>query len=283
MHGYRIGLAVTLLLIAGCGSVPPAPLSESQQAALAWNQRARAVYARGDYAQALAYYQQALAVNRAIEDVDGIARELVNLSTVYRKLGQPGPARAALDAVLAPGGIPFTPAQRAEASYRLALHAGEDGDARAARAWSDQALALCAGATCAIEGAVRNFQAGLQLGHGNAAAARELARRALEINRGHGDRAEEANSLRLLADAASRLRDHAAAADGYRQALAIDKAEGASHKIVADLLGLGQAALDAGRRQEAVDYFQRARSVAAAAGDDAMRRQVEERLLGVNP
>lgn len=270
-------LAVAL---AACGQNPPRP-SEMQQAAVQWNQRAQAAYARGDYAQALAHYQQALAVNRAIEDVDGIARELINLSTVYRKLGQRGPARVSLDAVLATGGIPFTPAQRAEATYRLALHASEDGDTAAAQTLSDQALALCA--ACPAEGAIRNFQAGLRLAAGDAATARELARRALEINRRHADRVEEANSLRLLADAALRLQDSAGASDGYRQALAIDKVDGAPHKIAADLIGLGQAELARGKRAEAVDYFARAKSVAEAAGDNAGREQAEILLRGAKP
>ncbi len=271
---------VATLTVGACGQNPPRP-SEAQQAAVQWNQRAQAAYARGDHAQALVHYQQALAANRAIEDVDGVARELINLSTVYRRLGQRDAARAALDAVLAPGGIPFTSAQRAEAMHRLALHAGEDGDTRAAQEGSDQALALCAG--CTIEGAIRNFQAGLRLSAGDAVTAREFARRALEINRRHGDRVEEANSLRLLADAALQQRDAVAAADGYRQALAIDKTDGASHKIMTDLLGLGQAALIQGKRGEAVDYFRRARSVAEAAGDATGRQRAETLLRAVKP
>ncbi|MBI3570648.1 MAG: tetratricopeptide repeat protein [Gammaproteobacteria bacterium] len=273
-------ILVLAALLTACGQNPPRP-SEVQQAAVQWNQRAQAAYARGDYAQALAHYQQALAVNRAIEDVDGIARELINLSTVYRKLGQRDSARASLDAMLTAGGIPFTPAQRAEATYRLALHAAEDGDAAAAQALSDQALVLCA--ACPAEGAMRNFQAGLRLAAGDAATARELARRALEINRRHGDRVEEANSLRLLADAALRLQDPTIAAESYRQALAIDKIDGAPHKIAADLIGLGQAELARGKRAEAADYFARARSVADAAGDNVGRQQAETLLRGAKP
>lgn len=273
--GWTLALAV---MLAACGQNPPRP-SEMQQTAVQWNQRAQAAYARGDYAQALTHYQQALAVNRAIEDVDGIARELINLSTVYRKLGQRDPARTSLDAVLTPGGIPFTPAQRAEATYRLALHASEDSDATAAQVLSDQALALCA--ACPAEGAIRNFQAGLRLAAGDAATARELARRALEINRRQGDRIEEANSLRLLADAALRLQDSAGATDGYRQALAIDKVDGAPHKIAADLIGLGQAELARGKRAEAADYFARARSVVTGIGDPERAQQLDRLLRGL--
>lgn len=281
MRRYRIGAGVALgLLIAGCGSAPPRP-TESQAAALAWNQRGQAAYARGDYTRAFEYYRQALDLNRATEDVDGIARELINLATVHRRLGERDQARAALEELLAPGGVPFSAAQRAEASHRLALYAAEDGDATGARALSERAAALCAG--CPTEGAILNFQAGLRLAAGDASSARALATRALGPNHRHGDAVEEANSLRLAADAALALRDYAAAAAGYQAALALDKAEGRPHKIAADLLGLGEAARAQGRSREAADYFRRAQAVAEAGGDDALKRTAEDRLKTVNP
>ena len=134
----RTGWALVLTtVLAACGQNPPRP-SEAQQAAVQWNQRAQTAYARGDYAQALAHYQQALALSRAIEDVNGIARELINLAVVHRKLGRSALARAALDEILVPAGMPFTAGQRAEATYRLALFAAEDGDAARARPWASR-------------------------------------------------------------------------------------------------------------------------------------------------
>ncbi len=282
IRAYRIALAAMLaLLVAGCGGAAASRPSETQEAALAWNERGRAAYVRGDHAQALANYREALALNRSVEDVEGIARELVNLATVHRRLGERDKANAALDEILAPGGIPFTAAQRAEATYQLALYAAEDGDAARARTLGEQAATLCAG--CAAEGAIRNFLAGLTLDTGDAAGAREHARRALDLNRRQGDKTEEANSQRLLADAALRLKDFAAAAAGYRDALELDKALGQPHKIAADLLGLGEAALAQGRNREAADYFQRARAVAEVAGLESLRRQAEARYRALNP
>ncbi len=268
-------------LAAGCGGAAPPRPSETQEAALAWNERGRAAYARGDYTQALANYKEALAINRSVEDVEGIARELVNLATVHRRLGERDKANAALDEILAPGGIPFTGAQRAESTYQLALYAAEDGDGARARTLGEQAAALCAG--CAAEGAIRNFLAGLRLDAGDASGAREHARRALDLNRRLSDKTEEANSQRLLADTALRLKDFAAAATGYQEALALDKVLGQPHKIAADLLGLGEAALAQGRQREAADYFQRARAVAEVAGLEALRRQAEARYRALNP
>lgn len=282
MRALRTGAVVALAwLAAGCGGAAPPRPSDTQEAALAWNERGRAAYARGDYAQALAHYREALALNRSVEDVDGIARELVNLATVHRRLGERAKADAALDEILAPGGIPFTSAQRAEATYQLALHAAEDGDGARARSLGEQAAGLCSG--CAAGGAIGNFLAGLKLGAGDAVGAREQARRALDINRRLGDKSEEANSQRLLADAALHLKDLAAAAAGYQEALMLDKALGQPHKIAADLLGLGEATLAQGRGREAADYFQRARAVAEVAGLEALRRQAEARRRAANP
>jgi len=281
MRGHRIGTGVVLgLLVVACGSAPPRP-TESQAAALAWNQRGQAAFARGDYPRALEYYRQALDLNRATEDVDGIARELVNLAAVHRRQGDSDKARAALDEILAPGGVPFGAAQRAEASHRLALYAAEDGDPATARVLSERAAALCAG--CPAEGAILNFQAGLRLATGEANPARALATRALAANRRHGDAVEEANSLRLAADAALVLKDYAAAAVGYRAALALDKTDGRPHKIAADLLGLGDAARAQGQGREAAEYFRRARSVAEAGGDELLRRAADDRLQAANP
>lgn len=267
--------------VVACGSAAPPRPSETQEAALAWNERGRAAYARGDYAQALTNYREALALNRSVEDVDGIARELVNLATVHRRLGERDKANAALDEILAPGGVPFTAAQRAEAMYQLALYAAEDGDGARARTLGEQAAVSCA--RCAAAGSIGNFLASLKLGAGDVAGAREQARRALDLNRRQGDKAEEANSQRLLADVARRLKDFAAAAAGYQEALALDKTLGQPHKIAADLLGLGEAAQGQGRNREAADYFQRARAVAEVAGLDALRRQAEERYRTLNP
>lgn len=281
MRVYRTGVLLLALLTVGCGGAAPPRPSETQEAALAWNERGQAAFARGDYAGALSNYREALALNRAVEDVEGIARELVNLATVYRRLGERDKANTALDEILVPGGIPFTAAQRAEATYQLALYAAEDGDIARARVLGGQAVTLCTG--CAAEGAIGNFLAGLKLAAGDIAGAREQTRRALEHNRRQGDKTEEANSQRLLADVALHLKDFVAAAVGYQEALALDKALGQPHKIAADLLGLGEVALAQSKNREAADYFQRARAVAEVAGLEALRRQAEERYRSLNP
>jgi tetratricopeptide (TPR) repeat protein len=93
------------------------------------------------------------------------------------------------------------------------------------------------------------------------------ARRALALNSKAGDKNEEANSLRLIADAAFQSGDFKTAQQSYDDALRLDKESGAVAKIALDLMGLGRSIAQQGRRTEAVEYFQRAYSVSEGAGD----------------
>jgi tetratricopeptide (TPR) repeat protein len=95
----------------------------------------------------------------------------------------------------------------------------------------------------------------------------QLARRALTLNRSAGNKTEEANSHRLIADAAYQTHDYSAAQAAYEAALLLDKETGAAEKIALDLMGLGRSLARQGKRKEAMDYFQRAYFVSEGAGD----------------
>jgi len=113
-HILLFVLAAVLVLTAGCGSNPPA-LTEQQETAIQFNQRGEAAFRRGDYAQALQEYQGALSIHRSVENVAGIATELLNLSVVDRRLGDKAAAQAALDQILTERSPAFSAACRAGA------------------------------------------------------------------------------------------------------------------------------------------------------------------------
>jgi tetratricopeptide (TPR) repeat protein len=79
------------------------------------------------------------------------------------------------------------------------------------------------------------------------------ARRALTLNRSAGDKNEEANSLRLIADAAFKLEDFKTARLSYDDALRLDKDTGSATKIALDLMGLGRSIARQDRKAEAMD------------------------------
>lgn len=278
-------VAALSFLLASCfGGGPDLPvLTEQQAAALRWNNQGHLAFKDGAYEQALAAYRKALEINRSTEDADGIALELVNISTVYDRLGDRANSLSALDQILVPSGIPIPPARKAEAAYRKAVYFFEDGDAAQASAWSDKTLALCQGASCPVEGRLFNLKARMELSKKNTAASLSHARRALTVNRSTGDKIEEANSLRLIADASFHSRDFATAQQFYDDALRLDKEAGSAAKIALDLMGLGHSLAQQGKRTDAADYFRRAYSVAEGAGDSKTRDEAAAEIKNAIP
>ena len=281
MRGNFVTIFFLMLavLTAGCGSNPPA-LTEQQETAIQFNQRGEAAFRRGDYAQALQEYQGALSIHRSVENVAGIATELLNLSVVDRRLGDKAAAQAALDQILMERSPAFSADQKSEAAYRKAGFYLDDGNETEARSWVNKALEYCHG--CGAEGRLYNLLARMALA-GHSQDAMNHARRALTLNRSAGDKNEEANSLRLIADAAFKLEDFKTAQQSYDDALRLDKDTGAATKIALDLMGLGRSVARQGQRAEAVEYFQRAYSVAEGAGDTKTLEEAAAEIKKVTP
>ncbi len=248
--------------------------------AIQFNQRGETAFRRGDYAQALQEYQGALTIHRSVENVAGIATELLNLSVVYRRLGDKAAAQTMLDQILMDSSPAFSADQMAEAAYRKAGFYLDDGNESEARSWLNKALEYCHG--CGAEGRLYNLQARMAL-TGRPQDAMNHARRALALNRKAGDKNEEANSLRLIADAAFQSGDFKTAQQSYDDALRLDKDTGAAAKIALDLMGLGRSIARQGRRTEAVEYFQRAYSVAEGAGDTKTMNQAAAEIKRLRP
>ncbi len=278
-HILLFVLSAVLALTAGCGSNPPA-LSEQQETAIQFNQRGEAAFRRGDYAQALQEYQGALSIHRSVENMAGIAIELLNLPVVHRRLGDKAAAQAALDQILTERSPAFSADQKAEAAYRKAGYYLDDGNEAGALSWLNKALEYCHG--CATEGRLYNLMARLALA-GHPQDAMNYARRALALNRSAGDKNEEANSLRLIADASLQSGDIKTAQQSYDDALRLDKESGAAAKIALDLMGLGRSIAWQGRRAEAVEYFQRAYSVSEGAGDTKAMEDAAAEIKKVTP
>ena len=256
--------AVTAALtLAGCVSSVPR-LTPQQEAAIEYNQRGEAAFRQGEYALARDEYQKSLAIHRSVENQEGVARDLMNLSLVSRRLGNSSDAYAALDQILSGPGLPFDDKLRAEAAYRKASYYFDDTDETKARVWAGRALDFCRG--CPAEGRIYNLQARMALS-ARPTESMQFARRALTLNRSAGNKTEEANSHRLIADAFYQTHDYPGAQAAFNAALLLDKETGAAEKIALDLMGLGRSLARQGKRKEAMDYFQRAYFVSEGAGD----------------
>lgn len=281
MMPWRMLLFVTpaVLALTACAGNPPA-LTEQQETAIQFNQRGEAAFRRGDYAQALHEYQGALSIHRSVENLAGTATELLNLSVVYRRLGDKVAAQAALDQILTESNPTFSADQQAEAAYRKAGYYLDDGNESEARSWLNKALEYCHG--CGAEGRLYNLMARMALA-GQPQDALNHARRALALNRSAGDKNEEANSQRLIADAAFKLSDFNTAQQSYDDALRLDKDTGAAAKIALDLMGLGRSLAQQGKRADAADFFRRAYSVSEGAGDAKALEDAAAEIKKVTP
>src|SRR6266850_1761911 len=246
---WRLAACAALFAVAGCASAPPAQPAKRQQATEA-NVRATVAFQRGDYAGAIAEFTRALEIERSIENEDGVAANLINLSITYQRAGERDKARAAIAEVLDNPVMRFPQPRVAEAALRSAVLLAEERKIETAAKMLERSRAAC-GRGCALSGKIDNVEAQLALLDGKHDAARAAAQRALSANRSRGDREEIANSLRLLGAAALESGRPAEAAPLANEALEIDKQLAVPAKIFRDLVLLGRAARARGQAEEA--------------------------------
>lgn len=255
------------MLACACAGVAPTQNRTEQQAS-ALNQRAARAYEQGDYRRAAALYEQALRLNAAVENPDGIAVNALSLARTLQAGGDAMAARRVLDDLLADGPVPLPQARRAEAQARKAQLYLDANDVARALEWSEKALASCVG--CTALPAIQMLRGRAALAAGDSVAALDWAGKVLAANApGSSDPGERANALRLTGEARIARGEPRAAVAPLEQALELDRGLGLSSRIYLDLMALGRAHLQLRNRTAAKDYFSRARSVSVAAGDDA--------------
>jgi tetratricopeptide (TPR) repeat protein len=255
-----------LLVASGCASqAPPQPPPKRLQAIEA-NNRGTALFQRGDYAAAAAEFRRAVDLERSVENEEGVASNLINLSIAYQRAGDRVAARAAVAEILDNPLMRFPPGRVAEAALRSAILLTEEREVDAAAKVLERSRALCAG-KCPLTGKIDNVEAQLALLRGQHEEARVAAQRALSANRSRSDREEVANSLRLLAGAALAAGKPAEVDPLAREALEIDKQLALPAKIFRDLVLLGRAAKARGNAEDAAQLLGRALVVARAAQD----------------
>ncbi len=262
--------ALCLTACAGSSTRPPTRV----QTAIEANNRAVAALARADYPAAERFYLQAIEHERAIENTDGIALNLIGLAVSYQSAGQEDEALRIATRLLTPQAPPLTSARRAEAALLLsAMQIGRTNWREAAESLA-LAEAECPPDNCPLYGRLLNVQAQLAIVGNRLDAAAKLAAQAAQLAVESGDAEEEANALRTLAN--SRLFSQPAAAlPVIERALSIDKQLALSRKIVKDLLLYGRLQHAAGQLAAARQLYARARSVAQADHNSAALREID--------
>ena len=254
------------LFLTGCGHAAPAPSAAHLQA-VEFNQRAESAFKKGDYKGALSLYNEALRINRSIENNDGIAINLINLAIVYHRLGDKNNALKHVDEILDTSRITHNALRQSEAAFTKAMIYLEDADYGKASQWAESALSFCKGIECAVEGKIYNLKSRIAFLKGDFSSALVYAAKGLDLNEGHKDSEETANSLRLVATAKAKAGEYEGAKKSFENALAIDKTLGSSGKVTMDLMGTGDIFFKQGMLEDALKYYKRALSTSEGAGD----------------
>ena len=276
-----LGLVGAAGLLPGCGGARQLYRSAPLEREIELNRKATTAFERGHYETALAGFREALQISRAIEHVDGIAANLLDLAAVHRALGDAEKAAFAVDEILSEGRLPFSPVQRSAAAYLRALLFTDQNALAEASRLSAEARALCRESACRNEGRIVNLQARIAFLGGDRAAALAAALEALRLNREAKADDETANSLRVAADVHSALGELAKAQEGYAEALVLDKRLGLAAKIRLDLIRLGDVAAGRGRGEDARVYYRRALDASRGAADERGATEAADRIRGL--
>lgn len=273
---WHLGLLLALLL-AGCASrgteIPPRLM-----VAIEANNQAAAAMARGELVQAERLYLKALAHDRAIENVEGIALDLLGLAQIYQRASRSDEALRAV-ALVSATELPGISQQRlAEAALLAATLALSRADWQAAGQRVADAEAYCPAKACMLEGRIANLKAQMAIIGNRLEEALGLAQRAIVLAEASGDQAELANALRSAGNAAL-FADPVQGLRHVERALEIDKQLALSVKIHRDLVLLGRLYLAQGDRAQAARMYARARSVAEADGNMAGIEEVAKQEL----
>jgi tetratricopeptide (TPR) repeat protein len=258
---FRLSLSILtgLALLTACGHVEEMR-SARQQQATEFNQRAQRAFQRGEYQVAATFYENALQLDVAVENVDGIAINALNLAKVNQVLGKNELAQRYLDALLEDKALHYTPTHLAAAAVQKSLLLLQGNDVVSATVWADKATTYCT-QDCGLAGVIGNARANIALRANDADKALDLGERAASINKNVP--LEYANSLRLMATARLMKSEHETALRLSDEALVIDKSLGLPEKIRQDLLLSAQAQEKTGHAELAAQYRDRAARIAA--------------------
>lgn len=258
----RTSLLFSTLLLSACSHEAPLR-SMRQEQAIEFNQHAERAFLRGEYQAAAGLYENALQMDSAIENVDGIAVNLLNLAKVNLAMGKPESARQYLDSLLQDKALQYPLKHLAAAAAQYGILSLQAGDVAAAKTWTDKASAYCA-SECKLPGVIANLRANIAIRLNDAEQAVHWAERAVSANKDESQ-IEYANALRLLAQARLLKREFEAALPLLEDVLVIDKTLGLPEKIHLDLSLLAQAQDKLGRMDAAALYRERAARIVSTA------------------
>ena len=255
-----VAILCGLLLLSACGHVEETRSPRLEQAT-DFNKRAQRAFNRGEYQAAASLYENALQLDVAVENVNGIAINTLNLARVNLVMGKTDLAERYLDRLLEDKSLHYAPVHLASAAVQKSLIRSQQDDAAGAANWAEKAAEYCA-SKCAINGVIDNARANVALRANDADKAVHWSEHAAAENK-NSSPLEYSNSLRLLASAKLMKNEDEAAFQLLNEALDVDKALGLPEKIRQDLLLLARGYEKSGFTEQAKQCRDRAARIAA--------------------
>ena len=277
---FPLALLLALTFNSACISSPPlSPLSKNKEASILANNAGKLAYADEHYKEALDNYLEALRLSRSIEDLDGIAINLINISSTYEKMGDYVSAYKYVDKIIFPSQVGFNEKYVVEALYLKSTLLISQDMYDPVPALIDEALIVCSRLKCKIEGKLYNLMSKGAFLSGKYDDALMYAKKAMPINEKYAELKETANSFRFMARASTKLQKYKDASAFYNKALLLDKKLGLSFRIEADLMGLGFLFFEQEKNEIALNYFKRALSVSASSFDGEVKNEEVKEMI----
>ena len=264
----RIYILRFILVLSIYFLIIPKSFAGTQIEAAKLNHKARASYVTGNYRKALLSYNEALRIDRSIENTDGVTVNLINLSIIYRKINDYENALKCVDEIF----------EHLLQEHRATLWLADAAIVKTLilidtkeydHAWDliEKGLMFPTNKNTNTTGRLYNLKTRLAFMKDDTLPAISLGMKALQVNKQNDDEEETANSLRLLAEIKTKLKEYSTAKSYYKQALELDKSINASRKMSLDLIGLGNVSSINEKNVEASIYFQRALAICESNGD----------------
>lgn len=263
------GLFITPLLFASCISSPKQKLPGVLQQAERRNTAGVNAESQGKLAAAESEFMEAQRLFSSVEDFPGMVSTLINSSRVYRKKGDAAKADAAIDHAL--NLVQHTPGLAAEIYFEKSKNCLAKSALNDAGIWADKAVRAAGEKD---QPRMLNLSSMICLKKGLLEKAKEHATAAERSSRSLGEKREEGNSLRILAEVAFLEKRFNDSLQLFQSALVADKEVAVSIRISDDLRGAGRALEMLGDFNAAALSFNRSAATNVAdrefsrAGDD---------------
>ncbi len=251
----KILMLLIIAALPACGSAPAPRIPQALEQAQTADKNARLAMRNGDLLRAQQAFAKTLLLQRSLDDVAGAATTIINLATVTHQLHDDEGALDWLDKILLEQPGIYPQGSYLDASFRKAVILANLGRIPEAEVSLEEAGKLCE-KKCSLRFGVDGLSARLLLLKGDATGAFALAR--VVSKDADAEKEEQANALRVMAEAEEKLARYADALQHYQAALDVDRVLSLSSRIGEDLSGLARVAKQLGREQDANYYLHRA-------------------------